>query len=271
MYPDLSYLFHDLFGTPADNWLSIFKTFGLLLVLAIIAILMAMLLPALASVRNRARSLHCTSNLRNTAIEFQLFASGQSAGGQGDSERLGPNRFRINDFLDRMYRMDEFWDLEEHDTDELSSGRSPALCPAGPTRLSKRRGLPCNQESVSPIEDVSLAFNMRLHRGLIRMGDTTLLAPVSVTSVRADILNHPYVPLVMDVDGARAVSAGNAPFYTAPGRTGSDDPYAHDRFWFPSKRHGGVTNVAFVGGHVLSRCQPELEAWNWQYTATVGH
>lgn len=37
MYPDLSYLFHDLFGTPADNWLSIFKTFGLLLVLAIIS------------------------------------------------------------------------------------------------------------------------------------------------------------------------------------------------------------------------------------------
>ena len=34
MYPDLSYLFHDLIGTPIDNWLSIFKTFGLLLVLA---------------------------------------------------------------------------------------------------------------------------------------------------------------------------------------------------------------------------------------------
>lgn len=37
MYPDLSYLFHDLFGTPYDNFLSLFKTFGLLLVLAILA------------------------------------------------------------------------------------------------------------------------------------------------------------------------------------------------------------------------------------------
>jgi len=37
MYPDLSYLFHDLLGTPYDNWLSIFKTFGLLLVLAILS------------------------------------------------------------------------------------------------------------------------------------------------------------------------------------------------------------------------------------------
>ncbi|MEM9928604.1 MAG: prolipoprotein diacylglyceryl transferase family protein [Bacteroidota bacterium] len=34
MYPDLSYLFHDLLGTAQDNWLSIFKTFGFLLLLA---------------------------------------------------------------------------------------------------------------------------------------------------------------------------------------------------------------------------------------------
>ncbi|MCB0707574.1 MAG: prolipoprotein diacylglyceryl transferase [Saprospiraceae bacterium] len=36
MYPDLSYFFHDVFGTEPDNWTSIFKTFGLFLVLAIL-------------------------------------------------------------------------------------------------------------------------------------------------------------------------------------------------------------------------------------------
>lgn len=36
MYPDLSYFFHDVFGTARDNWTSIFKTFGLLLVLGIL-------------------------------------------------------------------------------------------------------------------------------------------------------------------------------------------------------------------------------------------
>lgn len=36
MYPDLSYIFHDLIGTAQDNWLSIFKTFGMFLVLAIL-------------------------------------------------------------------------------------------------------------------------------------------------------------------------------------------------------------------------------------------
>ena len=37
MYPDLSYLLHDLLGTPVDNWTSVIKTFGLLLVLAFLA------------------------------------------------------------------------------------------------------------------------------------------------------------------------------------------------------------------------------------------
>jgi phosphatidylglycerol:prolipoprotein diacylglycerol transferase len=36
MYPDLSYLFHDLFNTPYDNWTSVFKTFGLLLAIAFV-------------------------------------------------------------------------------------------------------------------------------------------------------------------------------------------------------------------------------------------
>lgn len=37
MYPDLSYLFHELFGSAPDNWLSVFKTFGVFLILAFIA------------------------------------------------------------------------------------------------------------------------------------------------------------------------------------------------------------------------------------------
>jgi prolipoprotein diacylglyceryl transferase len=36
MYPDLSYLLHDLFGTQPDNWTSIFKTFGMMLVVSIL-------------------------------------------------------------------------------------------------------------------------------------------------------------------------------------------------------------------------------------------
>lgn len=37
MYPDLSYFFNDIFGTPPDNWLSVFKTFGVFLIFAFLA------------------------------------------------------------------------------------------------------------------------------------------------------------------------------------------------------------------------------------------
>ena len=37
MYPDFSYLFHDLFGTEVDNGASIFKSFGVMLGLAFLA------------------------------------------------------------------------------------------------------------------------------------------------------------------------------------------------------------------------------------------
>ncbi len=36
MYPDLSYFFHDFLGTEPDNWTSIFKTFGFMVVMAIL-------------------------------------------------------------------------------------------------------------------------------------------------------------------------------------------------------------------------------------------
>ncbi len=37
MYPDLSYFFHDIFGTQVDNWTAIFKSFGLMLGMAFLA------------------------------------------------------------------------------------------------------------------------------------------------------------------------------------------------------------------------------------------
>ena len=37
MYPDLSYFFHDIFGSSPDNWLSVIKTFGFFLILSFLA------------------------------------------------------------------------------------------------------------------------------------------------------------------------------------------------------------------------------------------
>ncbi len=216
------------------------------------------------------KQVKCASNMRSISLNFQFFAEGNSEAGRGDSEQLGRSRFRVNDFQESLYGIDEFWDLGDRTSGQLSSRSDLMLCSAGPAQLTKRSGHPCGRDSLTPAADVTLAVNMRLHRAVVEFGGMSLLSPVSATNVRTGILNHPYVPLVIDVDGAQAVERGLDPFYIAPPRTGSDDPYADGRYWSPSTRHGGGVNVAFVGGHVLSSKDPASEGWNWGYEANVG-
>lgn len=240
------------------------------MVMAVVALLVALLLPSLRAARDQARSVQCASNLRSIAMKFQLFADGTHALGRGHSERLGPGRFYINDFQDALYGIDEFWDAGQRTSATLEAGKSASLCPAGARRLVKQQGYPCGRKALQPAEDVSLAFNMRLYRGQLQIGGQTVLAPVALSMVRADVLNHPYVPLLLDGDGKAAAARGNDPFYIAPALADRKDPYAGDRYWTPAARHGRRTNVAFVGGHVLASGRPEGEHWNWEYTATVG-
>ena len=241
-----------------------------LVVVSIISMLAAVLLPALSAVRQRMHTLKCLSNLRSVAFQFQLFAEGTAAEGRGESARFGPNRFHANDFQESVYRLDEFWEPAGAVSSILDGDEEPVLCPAGSRQLVRHSGFPCGKDAVSPAQDVSLAMNMRLHRAVRGVGGRPLLMSEATTFVRADILSHPYVPLIMDVDGLAATRRGLDPFYTAPPVPGDASPYSNGRFWMPSSRHRGLTNVAFVGGHVLSSLHPERETWDWQYQAEVG-
>lgn len=247
-----------------------FTLLEMLVVMGILTVLIAILVPALTSVRATVKALHCASNMRSIVLEFETFAEGTSAAGQGDSESLGAHRFRINDFQDNLYSLDEFWDGGSAREGELKAGTDMMLCPAGVTRLTKQRGLPCSSAAIQPASGVSVAVNMRLYRPVIEFKGRKLLAPAASASVRANILHHPYVPLIMDVDGEDIVHRGFEPFYAAPPLEDTSDPYSTGRFWAPSTRHRGKTNVAFVGGHVLSSTHPERERWNWAYQADVG-
>ena len=242
-----------------------------LVVIAIIVTLLALLLPAIRSARSRMKALKCSSNMRTVAFRFQLFAEDTGLEDRGDSEQLGTSRFFANDFHESLYKIDEFWDLGDAAWGRLSARRELLMCPAGPRQLIKRRGFPCSGQAIRPPEDVTLAMNMRLYRAVVDFKSHLVLAPAAATHVRADVLSHPYVPLVLDVDGRAAVARGVEPFYTAPPVRGTTDPYSTGWYWMPSKRHDGRTIVAFVGGHVLSSTQAERETWDWEYQAEVGN
>lgn len=242
----------------------------LLVVLAIALMLLSLLLPALNTARKQMRGLQCASKLRTIAFDFQLFAENLSKKGRGDSELLGRNRFYANDFLESIYRIDEFWDQPNYAQASLNSRSEPILCPSGAADIKRIRGAPCGPESLQPAEDITMAINMRLYRAEVVINNKTRLAPVRFTVIRNTILNRPYVPLMIEVDGEEAVLEKNAdPFYVAPPIEGANSPYNAGRYWSPSKRHGERTNVAFVGGHVLSSESPEKEAWDWSYQADI--
>lgn len=248
-----------------------FSLIELLIVISIIALLGTLLLTAVKGVRDEARTLQCTSNMRTVAMEFQDFATNDSPTGRGDSDRLPGNRFRINDFQDLLYGIDEFWDQGDRQTSTLTARQSLLLCPAAPNALTKQAGLPCGRDALFPENEISIALNMRLYRGVMEFMGRTILASTALTYLQENVLDHPYTPLAMDVDGQAATSVKHSPFYISPGIDGVNDPYVSNRYWFPSSRHRNSTVVAFIGGHVQRSETPAEEGWAWRYSAPVGH
>ena len=92
----------------ADQSRHLFTLIELLIVTAILAILMAMLLPALAQAKERAKRILCLSNTRDIGSAVYLYA--------GDRERVLPMENRnmgSNNLAPRVVRGDVYRDLGE--------------------------------------------------------------------------------------------------------------------------------------------------------------
>jgi prepilin-type N-terminal cleavage/methylation domain-containing protein/prepilin-type processing-associated H-X9-DG protein len=230
----------------------------LLVVVAVIALLLAILLPAFSGGRHAARDLKCRTQLRNVAFQFVDFSSETNQ--HGDSDLLGDRRFRIEDFQESLYKVSEFWNLETSARVQVESRDQPLMCPSGSTQLFRVAGVPCSAGAVTPYANVSVGFNKRLDSKTRIIDGKAFSANVYLTD---KILQAPEVPLVFDVDGAQAPGI---PYYSAPPPVQPNGPdiYENGKQWFPSFRHRGRMNVAFIGGHVLSSRQPTSEPW-WRW------
>lgn len=237
----------------------------LLLVVSVLGLLSAILIPALSSGRHAAMDLKCRTGLRNVTLSFMDFAGPNGAGKRGDSDQLPEGQFRLEDFQESVYRIDEFWDDPSGQRVQIDARVQPLMCPAGTGRLERRAGIPCSLGAVGPSKGVTMGFNRRLDTSSRIIDGRSYPQNAFVTE---KILNYADVPLVFDVDGEKAATNGVIPFYSAPPLSRRDAPDIYDsgRYWVPSMRHRGRMNVAFIGGHVLSSRQPTQEPWwRWDY------
>jgi prepilin-type N-terminal cleavage/methylation domain-containing protein/prepilin-type processing-associated H-X9-DG protein len=237
----------------------------LLVVMGVIAVLLAILLPAMSAGRHAALDLRCRAQLRSVTQGFVQFATDTSGTNRGDSDRLSDRLFRLEDFQESIYKVAEFWEGPPVSRIAFSPPFPALICPAAPGRLERRSGVPCSAGAVGPTRNVSVGFNRRLDTGTRYIAGRPFPERVYLGE---KVMEFPDVPLVFDVDGVIAASRNVAPYYSAPppSKEAIPDIYSTGKFWFPSFRHRGGMSVGFVGGHVQSSRQPTDEPWwRWDY------
>jgi prepilin-type N-terminal cleavage/methylation domain-containing protein/prepilin-type processing-associated H-X9-DG protein len=239
-----------------------FTLVELLVTLAVIALLVALLLPGLGLAIGSARSFKCQIGQRATAFDFAIFADDQLHGSRGEDE--GQPAFALETFQESQYGVDEFWRWGDVNQIHLpdADGNDPMRCPEVRSSLVLARNVPCSNGGVGPPASISFAFNLRLHRAqsLDAQGRPRAVA----VRLRGSITEEGGVPLLFDVDGEKAADRRKNALYSAPSL--GDAIYGADQFWFPALRHNGAGNFAFLDGHVVSSSDPlEEPGWRWDF------
>jgi prepilin-type processing-associated H-X9-DG protein len=235
----------------------------LLVTISIIAILLSLVIPMLGRTVAASRGFKCQQALRSVAYDFQIFSDDNLHGYRGtdaNGQPLSPMQFTLENFVESQYGVDEFWAFPGETRHDLpdAAGSDPMRCPEVKGPITVRNATPCTQGAISPHQNVSFGFNIRLR---ISPRTNALLA-----LTRADIeAAGPEVPLVWDIDGAAAVARNRVPFFSGPSL--DDAIFRDNQYWFPAMRHNRAANFAFIDGHVASSARPLAEpTWDWAYS-----